>query len=313
MKYLYYLLIAAASFTFYACEEDFFLKTDYKPRYSLNCIIRADTSVHVATITKSYMVDGFDPYENMEDPFLSGADIRLWQKDNVYFFSDTLFQRKDTLRYSFLQKAFIMKNFVPAENDLLEIKAILDNGKVLEASTVIPKKVKWDSSSTFIIPVENNADFPVSWLRHANANWFMLRLQIRYKKDGPGSSTESVIVPLRYNGNTPVYPFTTKNSGFTFQWSAFNRTMQELSNGQPDKSKIIVFGILVELLVLDENLSKYFSNLNGFMDDYTIQVDQTDFSNVKGGLGIFGSYIKQISGIQINQDYVRSFGYTKGN
>jgi hypothetical protein len=306
-------LIVTAAVSFYSCEEDFNLKTDYKPRYSLNCVIRADTNVHIATLTKSYMVDGFDPYENKEDPFLSGADIRLWQKDNVVFFTDTLIKREDTSRYTQLQKCYFIRNFQPLENDVLEIKAILDNGKVLEAHTTVPRKVKWDSSSTFIIPLANNDDFPILWSKNNNINWFLLRLQIRYKTDGVNSPVESALVPILYNGDKPVYPFATKNAGISFRWSAFDRTMRELSNGHPDKSNIVVYGVLVELLVLDENLSKYYSNLNGYMDDFTIRVDQNDFSNIKGGLGIFGSYIKQSGGIHINRDYIQSMGYKTPN
>jgi hypothetical protein len=313
MKILFLkLLILAAAVSFYSCEEDFNLKTDHKPAYSLNCIIRADTSFHMATISKSYMVDGFDPYENREDPFISGADIRLWQKDDVYFFRDTLVERKDTSRYDFLQKSYYIKDYTPSENDLLEIKAILGNGKIMKGFTKIPRRVKWDTTSTPALPPDGGgADFQVRWQKNNNFGWFILRMQIRYKKSGIYSPTESRMVPLYYKGDTPVYPVPSKNSGLLFQWSAFDRAMREISNGQPDKSQIIVYGILLELLILDDNLSKYYSNLNGYMDDFTIRVDQNDFSNIEGGLGIFGSYIKQSGGMVIKKEYVESLGYRK--
>jgi hypothetical protein len=302
------LLIITAVY-FYSCEEDFNLKTDYKPRYALNCIIRADTTLHMATITKSYMVDGFDPNVYSEDPFISGADIRMWEKDNVFFFTDTLIPRKDTSRFHSMQKVYIINNYRPAENEFLEIKAILDNGKILSANTVIPKKVKWDTSSTVILPGDITDEFSVRWTKNNNIGWFLVRLQIRYRNDGINSPLLSAPVPVRFDGESPVYPAATKNLGVSFKFSAFEKAMRDLSAGQPDKSKIIIQGILVELLILDDNLSKYFSNQNGFMDDFTIRVDQNDYSNIEGGFGIFGSYLKQIGGIQIQKEYSRSLGY----
>lgn len=304
-----FLLILIISFFATSCEEDFNLKSDYKPRYSLNCIIRADTSQHTAVITKSYMVSGFDPFEFTNDPFVSGADIRLWYKDNVFFFRDSLVERKDTTRFKFPQKIYYLNNFTPAENDFMEIKAVLENGKTLQATTRIPRRVKWDSSSTFLLPVPGANKFEVVWQKNNNIGWFLLRLQLNYKSDGINSPTESVILPVRFDGNTPVYPSPTKNSGITFQWSAFEQTIKAISENVQDKSKIIIYGVTVELLIFDESLSKYYSNLNGYMDDFTIRVDQNDYTNIDGGFGIFGSFIKQQSGMKIESDYIHSLGY----
>lgn len=312
-KTIIYIFILSAGLLFWSCEEDFNLKTDYQPRYSLNCIVRADTSVHTAILTKSYMVSGFDPYEYTDDPFISGADIRLWYRDNVYFFRDSLIERSDTSRFKFPQKIYYLEGFKPVERDFLEIKAVLDNGKVLQGYTKIPEKIKWDSISTKLLPIEGASEFSLVWEKRNNIGWFLLRLQLKFKRDGVDSPTESVIIPVRYNGDQPVYPLPTKSSGIAFQWSAFERTIKAISEGISDKSKIIIYGISVELLVFDENLSKYYSNLNGYMDDFTVRVDQNDFTNIEGGFGIFGSYLKQTSGISLSADYINSLGYRKPN
>jgi hypothetical protein len=310
-RFVKYIFLISAVVTFFGCEEDFELKTDYRPKYSLNCIVRADTSVQIATITKSYMVSGFDPYSYHEDPFVAGADIRLWQGDNVFFFSDTLTAMTDTSRFPFLQKSYALRDFTPVENEYLEIRAILGNGKILEASTRFPKTVKWDSASTFNLPVDGSPEtFKIAWKANNGNNLHLLRAQVRYKKDGRNSPTETVFIPAIFNGDIPVYPVPTKNTGVEFRSAAFDRVMREISNGQPDKSSIIIYGVLLELLVFDENLSKYVSNLSGFMDDFTIRVDDNDFTNVSGGLGVFGSYVKVQGGIQIKKEYIQSLGYT---
>lgn len=306
MKFVTKLLFIILLLLFTSCEEDFNLKTDYKPKYALNCIIRADTTYHTATLLKSYDVDGFDPYEYNDDPFISGADIRIWQGNNVYFFRDTTVPRTDTSRFNFLQKYYYIQNFKTVSNDFLEIKAILDNGKVLKGVTRIPKNMSLDSSSTRILRPGQD-EFRVYWISNNIYGRFMLRLRLNYSRgNGP---TESIDIPVRYDGDTPVYPVITKNSGAAFNWDAFERTLRKISDGEENKQQFTIYGVLAEILIFDENLSKYYANMHGYLDDYTVRVDQNDFSNIEGGFGIFGSYIKQKRGIQIDQDYIISLGY----
>ncbi len=299
----------ALAFILISCEEDFDPKTDYEPKYILSCIIRADTTFQTLTVSKSYTINGYDPYVNSEDPFLSGADIRVWQRDSVFFFKDSSVARTDTSRYKTPMVFYYLDNFKPAEGIPLEIRVITDNGKALWASTTLPSKVQWGPYSDFYLPNPDKSTFLFQWVPNYNYGWYVLRYGIKYSNSAAGNEVQTVWVPLRYNDDTPDYPKITKNTGYEFEKSALDRVMTEISAGDPDKNNYTIYGGTIELLVFDQHLSKYFSSINGFVDDYTIRVDQTDYTNVEGGLGIFGSYIKQISGTAFREEYITSFGY----
>src|SRR5512146_1748833 len=96
----------------YSCEVNFSPKGEFQQKYILTCVIRGDTSVQTATISKSYNVDGYDPYANTTDPFLKDAYIRIWAGDNVYFMKDTSIARADTSRYKGLFHFFYLKDFM---------------------------------------------------------------------------------------------------------------------------------------------------------------------------------------------------------
>jgi hypothetical protein len=49
------------------------------------------------------------------------------------------------------------------------------------------------------------------------------------------------------------------------------------------------------LTELDENLYKYYKIANGFEDLYSIREDQPDFSNINGGVGVFGAMVEDSS------------------
>jgi hypothetical protein len=306
MKTLFRVLVVIPLILQTSCQEDFNLKTNYVPKYALNCIIRGDTTYHTATLLKSYDVDGFDPFIYTEDSFISNADIRMWHNNNVYFFRDTLSLRSDTSRFNFLQKYYYINNFNPASDDVLEIKAVMDNGKVLQGVTRIPKKVKWDTSSTTILR-PGSEEFFIFWENANNYGWTLLRLQLNYRK-GAGP-TQSINLPVRFDGDTPIFPTASKHLGATFKWSAFDRIMRGISEGEDDKEQFRIFGVTADILIFDDNLSRYYANMNGYMDDFTIRVDQNDYSNIEGGFGIFGSYIKQRRGFLVDENYIFSLGY----
>ncbi len=305
----------------YSCEENFSPKGDFQQKFILNCIIRTDTSLQTATLTRSYNVNGYDPYVNTEDPVLSKALIRIWQGDSVYFMRDTSIARTDTSRYNTPFHFFYLNNFVFRNQNNLEIEAILPDGKTLSASTTSPDPVEWnltniDSSdtNTFRIPSLANDYFSFRWYQSSSVGWYLARFEVTYSKTINGvEKVYHVVVPQAYENEDgkvkAVYPSPTRNLIAFFQNSALDSVFKQISAGDPDKQNYKIYGGIFRLLVFDKNLSKYYSSTNGFLDDYTIRLDQSDFTNVKGGLGIFGSYVKQQRGALIDSDYIRSFGY----
>jgi hypothetical protein len=305
----------------YSCEENFSPKGDFQQKYILNCIIRADTSLQTATLSKSYNVSGYDPYINTEDPFLSKALIRLWQGDSVYFMKDSSIARTDTSRYDAQLHFFYLDNFLLRNQKDLEIEAILPDGKTLSARTTLPDPVEWNFSNinsgdtnTFSIPSATNDYFTFRWYESSSLGWYLARFIVIYSKTVNGvEEIKRVVVPQKYENVSgqvkAVYPAPTKNLIATFQNSALDSVFNQISAGDPNKARYKIYGGIFQLLVFDQNLSKYYSSTNGYLDDYTVRLDQTDFTNVQGGLGIFGSFIKQQRGNLIDADYIRSFGY----
>jgi hypothetical protein len=310
-----FIVLSIVILTNIGCEEDFSPRTTYKERYILNCIIRGDTSLQTATLAHTYNVEGYDPYVNTEDPFIGGADIRIWHKDDVYFFHDSTIDRTDTSRYNAPMKFYYNNNFKPGTDDPIEIRAVLLSGKILLGFSKLPKPVKFDLiNSDKRIPSQENPDFRFIWQSNTSITWYLARLQLYYYKIENGVQVrKSIEVPAKYdleNGVwTTVYPKPSRTNRALFSNAALDYVMNKISEGDLNKSDYTILGAVLELLIFDENLSKYYSSLNGFLDDYTIRVDQADYTNIEGGFGIFASYIKQQSGAGVEPEYVQSFGY----
>ncbi len=301
-----------------SCEENFSPRSDYQERYILNCIIRADTTLQVATAEYSYNVAGHNPYINKENQFASNVLIRMWQGDEGYRFRDTLVESTDAIKYSGNVHVYCLKNFKPSENDSLAIEAIFPNGRTLSASATIPSKIEWDPlNSSGAIPPEDGSTYKFAWKNINPQNWYLARFVVNYKNFEEGMDVvHSKVIPLKYvfeNGRAiPKFSEPSRNNGITFNKAALDSAFRQISGDDPAKGNYFIYKGELQLLIFGESLSKYYSNLFGFLDDFTVRIDQNDYSNVEGGYGVFGAYLKQTRTVRFKDEYIKSFGYGVG-
>lgn len=296
-----------------SCEENFSPKTEFQEKYILYSIINTDSSYQTAVLQKSYDVEGFDPNLYNSDPFIQGADIRIRQRDNVFFLKDTSSERVDTSRYKTPLHFYYTNNFFIQGNDSIEILVTLSNGKKLYGITAPALSIEFDKASDHSLPAVDKDFFSFIWNGPTSSRWYLPKFTFYYSKDGIRYSKD---VPFDYkfeNGKwLPDFPKITNNNIIRFKHSALDSAFAQISESDPNKASYKIFGGVLTLLVFDESMSNYYSSTNGFLDDYTIKIDEADFSNIKGGLGILGSYRKQSTGAVFTEDYIKSFGYTSG-
>ena len=308
--------VLIAGLFFVSCEENFSPKGEFNEQFALTCIIRGDTSFQVATLYSSYDVEGFDPYENEIDPAYLGADIRLWYQDTVFVFKDSLIERQDDSRYNSPFYFYYLDTFKPEGfGELLEIEATLSNGKRLKAKSTTPARFDFDRQETSsTIPAVNTPTVNFVWQAQEGDGFYVGRLRIKYFQNINGENVQKYKeVPLRYieeDGEFfPILPAPSKLTSLAYSQSAIDKALAEISEGDPNKSNYTVSNVaLMKVLALDENLSRYYSAGIG-ENNFTVRLDQTDYSNVEGGFGIFGNLVEREISIQVLPEYIQSFDY----
>lgn len=296
------------------CEENFSPKGDFEENFALTCIIRGDTSLQIASLFSSYMVDGYDPAVNDINPAYFGADIRLWYRDTVYVFEENRiynpYNPDSIFHYYYLDK------FKPVDKgELLEIEATLKNGKRLKASCYTPGSLEFDFQKTSsILPPVNTNNFNVFWTSEDVDNFYIGRLKIKYFENTVDSSVVQrwLYLPVRLvdnNGESiPIYPVVSKARVISYNMNAVNYAFQDLSEKFSEGNITVSTLGIIEVLSLEKNLSHYYASI---LEDnkYTVRVNESDYSNVEGGFGIFGSLNKETRSIRIQPDYISSFGF----
>ena len=295
----------------FSCDESFNPKAPFKEQYVLNCIIRGDSASQIALLSKTYDVSGFDPNSNNIDPAISGAQVYFKWKGNLYQLRDSAIARTDTSKYKGPIKFYYTKDFTPASNDSLEITAIPVPGIILSSKTKVPYNVSWNSP-WFIKGDEIVLD--IHWTANDLNVYYLPRMKIIYqKRDEIPLVSHSFIVPLDYSTNNgvevPIYPGISPAAGIEFVRTNIDKAMLQVSKGDI-KSNYRFLRIDFELLIFDQFLAGYISTTNGFLDNLSIRLDEPNYSNIIGGLGIFGAYENNVFQISFSDDYLNQLGYT---
>ncbi len=311
----FFITITAALFV-YSCNNTFSPNAPFRQRYDLTGIIRSDTSLQIVTLTRSYEpADGYNPLTNTQDPAVIGARVNMWYRDTLYPMRDTTIVRTDTSHYKDSVHCYYVNNLKPEGNQYVDIEALVPKGFLLQSSTKLPDVGQYNffsGESDVSVPPDNGNDYvTVKWAKLDNTI-YSPKIYIIYYTNG--SSVERKLeVPLYFvsdNGvQKPVYPKQTDVNSVQVNMSAIGKILNEVPQNGLNKKDFSIAGLEVEVVVYSVSLSTYYLSLQNGLNSYTVTLDKPDYSNVQGGYGIFGSYVRIDYNIKFTRDYLKSLGF----
>jgi len=297
-----------------SCKEDFSTEAKYRERNVLTCIISPDTSFQAVTLFRTYRVEG-SPNQFTEYPFIDSADVKMWHDNQVYQFYDTTLERQNTGRYIESAKVYYNNSLKPIGGKYVEVEALLPNGLLLRAETLVPDvdKISFQGSSTEISS-DNKNEIKFIWADEQRVMYDPRFLVVVSNKITHQLNT--VEIPIKYivrnSAEEQVYPSITSQKSVIYESAVIRKAFQNISKDDSVKSNYVITGAYLELMVLDKYLSTYYSSIENFLDEFTIKVDLPDYTNIDGGFGIFGSYNLIKYNIAVDKNFIKSFGYGAG-
>ena len=318
MKIMKIIIVLTGLFALFACEDNVNPNDQFSEQIALNCVIHGDSSYQVATVLRSFP---FGEELSLSESFVKNVQLRLWYdvegEDDAFLFRDSIITVQDSDGNE-TEVLFYYVNGVNVEPEkIMEIEAILPNGKRLFSSTTTPERLTV-SHDYFIPPEEFGRDYVhVEWYSPGGERVVQANMMIKYSYNNNGVKEDrEIIVPVEVNetnGNlVPSYPVPVLDKEIDFDMNAVDWAMEKISEGDPVKENYSIAGAEVTLLVYDKNLTGYFTSTNTILDDYSIRIDEIDFSNIDGGLGLFGSFIEQKIELNFTSNYIMQYGYLIG-
>jgi hypothetical protein len=308
-----------------SCNDNLSPKADFEEEYVLYCVLNADTTYQTAYISHTYQVEGYNGLENRTDPAIEGATVKLIiNGTTVYNFSESSVPRTDTSRYNTPVKYYSLNGYKPSDDQKIEVVATLNNGKVLKSTSQVPpvtyvyfetSTMNYDPSiddGTGVVGIKFAWRF-LSILYNNSTNYFAPRLElVYYKADNPAHKIR-VKVPYYFvpkNASySPVYPNVMTGKTAMFYGDSVERVLNMISEGDAQKSNYIFDKAEFTLLLLDKYLAASVASETTFNDEFSMRIDATDFTNIEGGLGMFGISASKKTKIKISKWYIESFGY----
>lgn len=312
MRLLYIGLISVLLFV--GCEDDLNPFADTDETFILNCVLKNDRPFQSAYFSKSYFVDNFDPSSNKEDHSIKDAYIRIFFNDSVKIFDDTVLTASNNASSI---TSYFHNNFFTYPDTDYELEAILNDGRKITAATKTPKEVRFLPSSDTLIPPKNSNTVGVSWTSPNEQHYTAARFKFIYFKNENGQQVRyEKEVPRAYafeDGKYKAYyPEPSYDSYIEVEMNAFDKALEEISEGDPNKENYTILAFILEILIYDRNLTAYYASKTELGESFSITTNESDYSNINGGRGIFGSFIKQRKAIKFSLDYIHSFGYIPG-
>ena len=314
------LLLTIMISLFSSCEEDVLIKGEFREKYILNSVVDGNDSTQIVSILENFDVEGIDPSVYTGNTFVGGADVRMWYRDTIYILRDTIITGTDLRGNTVVMNLYYTDVFMPAYGERIDIEALMPDGRRLNSFTNVPERVTFPLSSVAVndplrnLPGSYSENFNIFW-NSANQNQFYRpKFKIVYDKYYAYDDTRRTFeVPIDYverdGAELPVLARVTQDMGGYFTMDALDKAMQKLSEGSPIKGEFRIFYLNVEVTIMDQFLAAYYSSVGNLEDEYSISLDKTDYTNVDGGFGIFGSLIKQNFTIYFEPSYIQSFGY----
>ncbi|HWP83517.1 MAG TPA: DUF4249 family protein [Bacteroidota bacterium] len=291
------------------CDEAFSPKGPHTPQVVVYSILNPKEGRQFVRLSVTYDVEGFDPLTRSVDESISGAIVTVTQGTQTLTFRDTIVAREDTSRYKTPVAAYVADPFLLQPGSSVSLSINTPKHGILTAETRIPSRGYISVTNAYVLRTLGSLDPRIVVLIQIapQARGYYLRYYIVY--DVTQNNTvrrerrafpQSVIIYASTNRYDFVYPKLERRSAEPFLQNLHTETViiDQLGYQMVLEDIIEQYGadnlrfqhVLFELIQVDPPLYNYYNIVNGFQDEFSIRTDLPDYTNIRGGIGVFGSF-----------------------
>ncbi|MBI3579836.1 MAG: DUF4249 family protein [Ignavibacteriales bacterium] len=299
------------------CEDSFDPKGHYEEKMAVYSVLSTKSDIQYVRVYATYTTNGYDPFENTTDTAIRNATVTIQESNTAgqftfgtpfFQFRDTTLQREDSSRYASTVNAYVnySMKIKPGRSYLLSVFS----QKYGQATSVITMPSQGSiNASTFDIISPWGSDESLLRLSiglSSGTRGYQVKFFVDYDvfiKD-VGWKAQRIEIPQTILSGTDltnmkaVYPQLIKrtsigsgvNTVASYPFNVYTKIVYFLR--QIYHTDDIKFKQAVLLLIQTESeLYNYVNVVNGFFDPKSIRLDQPEYTNIKGGLGLFGGFV----------------------
>jgi hypothetical protein len=286
------------------CDNSFDPRGPFQKQLVVYSILSNTSNGQIVRVFTTYDPTGFDPASVTTDTYVRKAIVTFTDDSTTYKLRDTTIIRADKSRYTDDIGAYTANPCPSRSGKTYKLSVASDQGNV-SGTVSVPDQGFLYPNNTFILsdPVRyGSEDITVTIHVSPIMRGYLVRLYLDYqvmvngnwvhKRDEvPTSVLSATGTSVQYD-----YPKLTRrtsdiaqpNITVHFPITVYSEYFHSIS-GQYDAKDFKVLSAKYVLTQVEANLYKYYNLANGFQDEFSIRTDQPDYSNIQGGMGVFGA------------------------
>jgi hypothetical protein len=299
-------LLLAATFSILlmcsGCENNFSATGDYPKQLVVYGVLSNRSDSQYVRVYTTYNLTGLAPAEQATDTGVRGARVKMTDDSTTYGFTETAIPRDDTSRYSSSIIGYVDFPCRLRPGTKYSLSIISNQGNAT-ATVFVPGNgyVFNFTPATLEAPRLSKENIPVTIGLSAGAQGYLIRLFINF--DGWSgqywehrrleipSLGDSLMTPGKYGYPTLTRRPAYSSFNFDFAHDAYLGVLKQQIEGHYGKSFRLTSATFI-LTQVESNLYNYYNLANGFRDPFSIRMDQPDYTNIVGGVGVFGAMVE---------------------
>lgn len=290
------------------CNQPFDPRGEFDQMPVVFSVLSTDRNVQLVRVERSYVPSGNDPLGYTTDNFVPNATVTMSDGNITMRFHDTTFSRSDTSRFKSPLRAYSFGPFIPRYGIQYEVTVQSSELGTAGGKISVPTK----PSLAFGASASDVMDYPgshqkddaitVEILLSDVTKGYIGRLFIDYSvyrgNDWVGERAE---VPVRftYSGTkdfrwVTYTQLTHRPTGHNLNQAFFNEmynyALINVAYTKYPTNKIVFNRIVFQFLQVEQNLYDFYLLAHAFNDPHSMRLDQPDYSNIVGGVGVVGAY-----------------------
>ena len=285
MKQMRTVLFAVASMMVAgSCTETFNPNASSVERMIVFAVMRTETDTQFVRVSTTYSAMN-DPRSMTTDTSVPDAHVAITDGTDTFLFRDSTLQRADTSRYRSRIGAHVAYGLRLAAGRQYRLSVFSPTrGTVTATATALY------SPSFYPLPdLSGNISLRITLGQNARA--YLPRAHLEYQvRTDTGWETRRIEIPRTVDETTGEFlypkPVTRGVTSVLFSVTEFNAVHARLRQ-QFAARTVRLRRTLYTLTQFNDALYAYHSVANGFPDSGTLRLDEPDYTNITGGLGVF--------------------------
>lgn len=295
-------LVGGAMLLLAGCDASFNPKGPYTEKLTIYSVLTTRSDTQFVRVYTTYDPAGYDPSENKLDTYVGNAQVTLVTDSLSTLLPAVVIPRVDKSRYTDDIVGYAAYPYTLRPGKTYTLRVTSEKGNA-EASVAVPSRGEIYANNPYILktPEKYNEDVSARVRLSRSTHGYLVRIFVEFE-------TKLGSLVTRHREEIPSAVWTGEGDFFRFEYPVLVRRNESLINEvvysgvnaykaflidlKSRYGAITVTGATFVLTQVDKSLYIYYNLANGFLDPFSIRADLPDYTNVQGGLGIFGSIVE---------------------